>query len=99
MTVANPDAPTRTRPPAREGLPPVAELRKLNQGERVAHWVKNHLACLEDWNRAGWRWAQIAKAVGDHIDREVTRNKLTGMVTMIKKGKLANKIVLPTPEA
>lgn len=92
MTLHNPDTLTRHRPPAKDGLPPVDDLRKLNQGERVAHWVKSHLTHLEKWNQEGWRWAQIASAVGSHIDREVTRNKLTGMVTMIRKGKLANKI-------
>ena len=82
----------RTRPPAKEGLPPVDGLRKLEQGERVAHWVKIHLSHFEGWNNQGWRWAQIASAIDSHIDRRVTRNKLTGMVTMIRKGKLANKI-------
>lgn len=86
------DTPVRHRPPAQEGLPPVAVLPRLQKGERVAHWVKAHLGQLERWNSQGWRWAQIATAVGDHIDREVTRNKLTGMVTMIRKGKLAVKI-------
>lgn len=82
----------RTRPPALTGLPPIAELRKLNQGERVAHWVKSHLSHLEAWNKQGWRWAQIATAMTSHIDRQVTRNKLTGMVSMIRQGKLAVKV-------
>ena len=82
----------RTRPPARTGLPPIEELRKLNQGERVAHWVKSHLSHLEKWNQEGWRWAQIATAMTQHIDRQVTRNKLTGMVSMIRQGKLAVKV-------
>ncbi len=86
------DTGPRTRPPAKEGLPPVDSLRKLEQGERVAHWVKSHLSHLEGWNQQGWRWSQIASAIDVHIDRRVTRNKLTGMVTMIRKGKLANKI-------
>lgn len=67
-------------------------LRKLNEGERVAHWVKIHLKQLEAWNQEGWRWVQLASAVGSHIERPITRNKLTGMVTMIRKGKLARDI-------
>lgn len=82
----------KARRPAREGAPPVADLRKLESGERVAHWVKVHLKHLESWNQQGWRWAQIATAVAAHIERNVTRNKLTGMVTMIRKGKLAQKV-------
>ena len=92
MTINNVELMPRTRLPAKDGLPPVADLRKLQQGERVSHWVKSHLPLLEKWNLEGWRWAQIATAVTDHIDKKVTRNKLTGMVTMIRKGKLANKI-------
>jgi hypothetical protein len=83
---------SRPRLPAKEGLPPVAGLRKLEQGERVSHWVKIHLSHFEVWNNQGWRWAQIASALDSHLDRRITRNKLTGMVTMIRKGKLANKI-------
>lgn len=86
-----PEAP-RQRLPARADTPPIVSLRKLNEGERVSHWVKLHLATLDAWNKEGWRWAQIATAVEAHIDRPVTRNKLTGMVTMIRKGKLAKKI-------
>ena len=95
MTATNVDLPSRPRLPAKEGLPPVEGLRKLEDGERVSHWVKSHLLHLEKWNLEGWRWAQIATAVTDHIERKVTRNKLTGMVTMIRKGKLANKIKAP----
>lgn len=83
---------SRQRLPARSDAPPIADLRKLNEGERVAHWVKLHLSVLDSWNKEGWRWAQIADAVENHIDRPVTRNKLTGMVTMIRKGKLARDI-------
>lgn len=92
MTLPTSESTRRHRPPAKEGLPPVESLRKLNQGECVSHWVKSHLSYLEKWNEDGWRWAQIATAVGPHIDRTVTRNKLTGMVAMIRKGTLATKV-------
>lgn len=88
----SPLLPSRPRLPAKEGQPCLEYFRKLHQGERVAHWIKSHLAHLEALNLEGWRWAQIAEAVGSHIDRSVTRNKLTGMVTMIRKGKLATKV-------
>lgn len=82
----------RQRLPAPQEAPPVETLRKLNKGERVAHWVKVHLSSLEKWNQQGWRWAQIAEAIEGYIERPVTRNKLTGMVTMIRKGRLAKKV-------
>ena len=80
------------RLPALPGLPPIQDLRSLKEGERVAHWVKSHLAHLEQWNAQGWRWVQIAKAIDGHIKRKVTRNKLTGMVTMIRKNRLAKNV-------
>lgn len=92
MSLSQNSAAPRQRLPAPEAPPPIDSLRKLNDGERVAHWVKIHLATLEQWNKEGWRWVQIAEAVEGHIKRPVSRNKLTGMVTMIKKGKLARKI-------
>lgn len=80
------------RIPAMEGLPPVSTLPKLEQNERVSHWIKSHLSVLEGWNQAGWRWVKIAEALSSHLNRDVTRNKLTGMVTMIKKDKLAKRV-------
>lgn len=87
----------RQRLPAPKEGPPIGSLRKLNEGERVAHWVKAHLLFLEGWNQKGWRWVQIAEAIEGHIERPVTRNKLTGMVTMIRKGRLAKNVKTNAP--
>lgn len=92
MSSTEPAPRTRQRLPAPKEAPPIETLRKLNQGERVAHWVKIHLSVLDEWNKQGWRWAQIAEAIEGYIERPVTRNKLTGMVTMIRKGKLAKNV-------
>lgn len=80
------------RIPAKEGFPPVSILPKLESDERISHWVKTHLSVLEEWNKSGWRWVKIAEALSSHLDKKITRNKLTGMTTMIKKDKLAKRV-------
>lgn len=86
------DASRQKRKPAIEGLPNFSGLPKLEEKQRIAHWVKTHLMVLKGWNEKGWRWVQIAEGMSLHLEHPVTRNKLTGMVSMIQQQKLAKRI-------
>jgi len=80
------------RPKAKVGDPPLRVLRKLKPEEKLSHWIKQHLGILESLNLEGWRWAQIADSLTLHLGKKLTRNKLTGMVTMIRQNKLSKHV-------
>lgn len=86
------DSMKKKRPKAQDGHPPLQVLRKIHPNEKLSHWIKEHLGLLESLNEQGWRWAQMADSLTLHLEKRVTRNKLTGMITMIRQGKLAQKV-------
>ena len=88
----------KKRIPALKGDLDFSSLPALGEKERISHWVKIHLVTLEKWNKQGWRWVKIAEGLSAHLKHPITRNKLTGMVSMIKDQKLAKKIEVKKSE-
>lgn len=67
--------------------------RGLAPGESISSWVLDYKHKLTAINKTGWRWAQIAEAINEHLGlkNKISVNTLTSIISLSNKKIIKNQ--------